>query len=42
MGIRKISERVEMHWHMLPKVVVQSLAMEVFKNHVNVALRNVV
>ena len=42
MGIRKISERVEMHWHRLPKEVVESLAMEVFKKRGDVVLRDVV
>lgn len=42
MGIRKISERVEMHWHRLPKEVVESLAMEVFKKRGDVVLRNII
>ena len=41
MGIRKISERVEMHWHRLPKEVVESPSLELPKNHGDVALREV-
>ena len=44
LDIRKkfYSERMVMHWHRLPKEVVESLALEVFKKHVGVALRNMV
>ena len=36
------SERLVMHWHRLPREVVKSLCLEVFKNHAGVALRDVV
>ena len=44
MGIRKhlLSGRVVRQWHRLPREVVQSLSLEVFKNCVDVALRDVV
>jgi len=35
-------EGVVLQWHRLPREVVQSLALEVPKNHVDVALRDVV
>jgi len=43
-NIRKkfISERVVMHWNRLPRKVMESLSLEVFEKHVNVALRDVV
>ena len=36
------SKRVVMHWHRLPREVVESLSLEVFKNREVVALMDVV
>ena len=44
LDIRKnfVYKRVLMHWHRMPRVVVESLFLEVFKNYGDVALRDVV
>ena len=44
LGIRKniFSARVVRQWHRLPKEVVESLSLEMFTNHGDVALRDVV
>ena len=44
LNIRKnfFLEGVVLQWHRLPREVVVSLSLEVFKNHVDVALRDMV
>jgi len=42
-GWKKLfSKRVAKHWHRLPREVVESPTPEVFKNHGDMALRDVV
>ena len=42
MGKNVFSERAVLHWHRLPREVVESLSLEVFQSRVDVAQRDVV